>query len=69
MGKMHTAQNKRVEVMKASSTPGLPDGLFSKPKITIWVKCWRSLEWKMLLYFMTIWKIFWSFGTINSRKV
>jgi hypothetical protein len=27
-------------------------------------KIWRALEWKMLLYFMTIWKIFRSFGII-----
>jgi hypothetical protein len=24
-------------------------------------KIWRALEWKMLLHFMTIWNIFWSF--------
>jgi hypothetical protein len=30
-------------------------------------KIWRALEWKMLLYFMTIWNSFWSFGTYNLR--
>jgi hypothetical protein len=27
----------------------------------------RALEWKMLLYFMTIWNIFWSFRIIYGR--
>jgi hypothetical protein len=26
------------------------------------VKFWRAFEWKMLLYFMPIWSILWSFG-------
>jgi hypothetical protein len=40
-----------------------------KPKIPIWVKIWRALAWKTLLYFMTIWNIFWSFGIIYGCLV
>jgi hypothetical protein len=28
-----------------------------RPKIAIWVKVWRALQWKMLVYFMDIWSI------------
>jgi hypothetical protein len=31
-------------------------------------KIWKALEWRMLLYFMTIWKIFRSFGVFGSSK-
>jgi hypothetical protein len=27
-------------------------------KIQIWVNFWRALQWKMLVYFMSIWSIF-----------
>jgi hypothetical protein len=30
---------------------------------------WRVLEWKILLYFMTIWNILWPFGIIYGRLV
>jgi hypothetical protein len=32
-------------------------------------KIWRALEWKMLLDFMTIWNILWSFGMIYGLLV
>jgi hypothetical protein len=28
---------------------------------------WRALEWKMLVYFMTIWYILWQCGIIYGR--
>jgi hypothetical protein len=30
-------------------------------------KIWTAVEWKKLLYFMTVWNIFRSFGIIYSR--
>jgi hypothetical protein len=30
------------------------------------VKFWRALEWKMLLYFMTLWNIYGLFGIIYA---
>jgi hypothetical protein len=35
---------------------GLPDGLFSNQNTNLG-KFWRVLEWKMLVYFMTIWYV------------
>jgi hypothetical protein len=32
-------------------------------------KFWRALEWKMLVYFMTMWTILRTFGIINGRLV
>jgi hypothetical protein len=32
-------------------------------------KFWMDLEWKMLLYFMTIWNILGPFGIIYDRLV
>jgi hypothetical protein len=32
-------------------------------------KFWRVLEWKMLVYFMTIWNILGPFGIIYDRLV
>jgi hypothetical protein len=32
-------------------------------------KFWRALEWKMLVYFMTIWNNLWPFGIIYGRLV
>jgi hypothetical protein len=32
-------------------------------------KFWRALEWKMFVYFMTIWNILWPFGIIFGRLV
>jgi hypothetical protein len=29
----------------------------------------RALEWKMLIYFMTIWNILWPYGIIYGRLV
>jgi hypothetical protein len=57
-------------------TPGLPDGMFSNPKIQILVyfgepwngKCWYSyghLEYLTSIWYMyivAIWYILWSFG-------
>jgi hypothetical protein len=43
---------ERPAFVKAKS--GLPDGLFSKQKIPNLGKFWRAIEWKMLVYFMTI---------------
>jgi hypothetical protein len=49
----------------------LPDArwFIFKPKILIWVKIWKALEWKMLSYFMNIWNILLPFGIINGRLV
>jgi hypothetical protein len=30
-------------------------------------KFWNALEWKMLVYFKTIWNILWPFGIIYDR--
>jgi hypothetical protein len=32
-------------------------------------KFWRALEWKILVYFMTIWNILLPFGIIYARLV
>jgi hypothetical protein len=32
-------------------------------------KKWRVLEWKMLVYFMVIWNILWSFGIFYGHLV
>jgi hypothetical protein len=32
-------------------------------------KFWSALEWKMLLYFMTIWNILRPFGIMGGRLV
>jgi hypothetical protein len=43
--------------------PGLPDGIFSKTKIQIWVNFGGSCNLpKMLVYFMSIWYILRPFG-------
>jgi hypothetical protein len=52
--------------------PGLPDGTYIfKPKITVWVKFWRALEWKRLVYsfghleyITVIWYIFRPCGNV-----
>jgi hypothetical protein len=36
--------------------PGLPDGLFSNQNPNL-DKFWRVLQWKILVYFITIWSI------------
>jgi hypothetical protein len=48
--------------------PGLPDGIFSyqNPKLG---KFWRALEWKMLVYFMSIRNILWQFGIFHGNLV
>jgi hypothetical protein len=43
--------------------------VYFKTKNPNLVKIWRALEWKSLLYFMTIWNIFQSIGIIYSRLV
>jgi hypothetical protein len=32
-------------------------------------KFWRALEWEMLVYFMTIWNILWTFGMLHDHMV
>jgi hypothetical protein len=41
---------------QAYSTPGLPDGIFSNQKSQFGY-FWRVLDWKMSVYFSTIWPI------------
>jgi hypothetical protein len=48
--------------IQSSEGAGLPDGLFSIFKIPNLGKFWSALEWKMLVYFMTIWNILRPFG-------
>jgi hypothetical protein len=45
----------------ADSKPGLPDGIFqtTNPNLGTFSSV---LLWKMLIYFISIWCIFWSFG-------
>jgi hypothetical protein len=43
--------------------PGLPDGLFSDQKNRNLGKCWRVLQWKMLVYFL------WKFGLFCGNLV
>jgi hypothetical protein len=33
------------------------------------VHFWRDLQWKMLVYFMDIWYIFWPFGILYGYLV
>jgi hypothetical protein len=40
-----------------------------KPKNPNLGKFWRTLEWKMLVYFMAIWSILWPFGLFCSHLV
>jgi hypothetical protein len=40
-----------------------------KPEIPVLRKFWTTLEWKMLVYFMTIWTILLLFGIIYGRLV
>jgi hypothetical protein len=42
--------------------PGLPDPVYFRTKNHNLSKFWRTLDWKMLIYFMVIWDILWSFG-------
>jgi hypothetical protein len=46
--------------------PWLPDGLFSNQNPNLG-KFWRALDWKMLMYFMAIWNIFWTFWIFSDR--
>jgi hypothetical protein len=34
-----------------------------------WGKFWRALEWKMFVYFMTVWNILRPFGIIYGRLI
>jgi hypothetical protein len=51
------------------------DCQMSKPKMKIWVNFGRILQWKMLVYFMTIWSIhciwhiLWPFGIFYGYLV
>jgi hypothetical protein len=47
---------------------GLPDGLFSHQNPNLG-KLWMALAWKMLAYFMAIWKILRPFGTFYDHLV
>jgi hypothetical protein len=48
--------------------PGLPDGLFSNQNPNFG-KIWRDFEWKLLLYFRTIWNILLPFGILYGLLV
>jgi hypothetical protein len=48
-------------VAKPTGKQGCQMGYF-KTKNPNFGKFWRSLDWKMLIYFMAIWNILWSFG-------
>jgi hypothetical protein len=37
--------------------PGLPDPVYFRAKNHNLGKFWRTLDWKMLIYFMVIWNI------------
>jgi hypothetical protein len=50
------------------SGAGLPDGLFSYQKSLLGI-FWRVLEWKMLVYFMTILNILLPFDIFYGRWV
>jgi hypothetical protein len=52
-----------------SCIPGLPDDFNFQAKNPNLVTFWRALEWKMLLYFMTIWNTLWPFDIIYGRLV
>jgi hypothetical protein len=61
------------EVKRPRLLPGLPDGIFSKPKIPIWVnfggsfdgRCWYG----RLVYFMAIWYILQPFGIFYAHLI
>jgi hypothetical protein len=38
--------------------PVLPDGIFYKPKIPIWVNFLGSCKWKILVYYIAIWSTY-----------
>jgi hypothetical protein len=42
---------------------------FQTKKILLWVKFWRALEWKMLVYFTAIWNNLRPFGIFYGRLV
>jgi hypothetical protein len=47
---------------------GLPDGLYSNQNRKM-SKFWGALEWKILVYFMTIWNILLPFGIMYGHLV
>jgi hypothetical protein len=49
--------------------PGLPDGIFFRPKILIWVQFGRVLPSKMFVHFMAIWSILRPFGIFCGHLV
>jgi hypothetical protein len=55
-------------VVQCTLHSGLPDGLFSNQNPVLG-KFWRTLEWKMLVYFMTIWNILRPFGIACGQLV
>jgi hypothetical protein len=48
--------------------PGLPDGIFSN-KTSQFGLILEGLGWKMLVYFMGIWYIMWSFDILYGHLV
>jgi hypothetical protein len=54
-----------LSVLPHISRAGLPDGFF-KPKNPSLGKIGRALDWRLLIYFMTIWNILRAFGTFMT---
>jgi hypothetical protein len=66
------SDNRRKEEKKISGAKVQIQGcqmVYFQTKNTNLGKIWGALEWKMLLYLMTIWNIFWSFYIIYCPLV
>jgi hypothetical protein len=74
-------QNRGQRFSPTGYSPGLPDGIFFKPKIPIWVnlggscngRCWYvicpfGLFYGYLVYFGVIWLIIFRFGMLYQEK-
>jgi hypothetical protein len=66
-GRILSGQVGRPNLVKLLTTVGVPDGVpIFIPRIPICVYLfWKSLEWKMLIYFMAIW---YSYLVVNGTK-
>jgi hypothetical protein len=59
----------RILKQRENRSPGLPDGMFSKPKIQFLGKFLRLLLCKMLVYFTALWSILQQFGIFCDHLV